>query len=109
MTPSSQTALVVNEAGSVDVKRVEVPEAGENEVLIKVVAAALNPTDCASFTARYISEHGSPYTGKSAKWQTKPGVVSGCDFAGTVEVLGAGAESTGLKGEYSEASSTYFL
>ncbi len=46
------------------------PIKGENEVLIKVVCAALNPTDW-----------------KHAKicW---PGYIVGCDFSGTVEEIG---------------------
>ncbi|KAI0312303.1 dehydrogenase, partial [Amylostereum chailletii] len=41
------------------------------EVLVKITAAALNPTDW-----------------KTAKWSTSPGSISGCDFAGVVEALG---------------------
>ncbi|VDB90623.1 unnamed protein product [Peniophora sp. CBMAI 1063] len=74
MAPSTHTAAVVTEEKTVEVKKVAVPTPGEGEVLVKVVAAALNPTDW-----------------KTAKIHTKPGSVSGCDFAGIVEELGPGA------------------
>ena len=48
MAPSTHTAAVVTEKGEVEVKKVAVPKLGEGEVLVKVAAAALNPTDCTS-------------------------------------------------------------
>ncbi|KAJ6629375.1 dehydrogenase [Mycena sp. CBHHK59/15] len=78
MAPAKHLAAVIVEGGNVEVKEVDVPKVGENEVLVKVVAAALNPTDW-----------------KTAKNSTKPGVVSGCDFAGIVEQLGPGAAVAG--------------
>ncbi|VDB91963.1 unnamed protein product [Peniophora sp. CBMAI 1063] len=80
MAPSVHSAVVITESSDVEVKKIPVPKAEENEALIKVVAAALNPTDW-----------------KSAKWMTKPGAVSGCDFAGIVEELGPSAKASGLK------------
>ena len=47
MVPSTHIAAVINEKGDVELKKVAVPKAGENEVLVKVAAAALNPADCA--------------------------------------------------------------
>ncbi|KZV68026.1 GroES-like protein [Peniophora sp. CONT] len=80
MAPSTHTAAVINEKAEVEVKKIAVPRVGEGEVLVKVVAAALNPTDW-----------------KTAQWKTKAGAVSGCDFAGVVEELGPGAEAADVK------------
>ncbi|VDB91962.1 unnamed protein product [Peniophora sp. CBMAI 1063] len=72
MRSSTHTAAVVNASGDVEVKKIPVPHAGEDEVLVRVVAAALNPTDW-----------------KTPKiWANKPGTVAGHDFAGVVEELG---------------------
>lgn len=46
MAPSTHTAAVINEKAEVEVKKIALPKVGEGEVLVKVVAAALNPTDC---------------------------------------------------------------
>ncbi|KZV63569.1 zinc-binding oxidoreductase ToxD [Peniophora sp. CONT] len=83
MTPSIHTAAVISKSGNLELKKVEVPKAGEGEVLVKVVVAALNPTDWKS--------------AKGKLGQSKPGAVSGCDFAGIVEELGPGTEASGLK------------
>ena len=48
MAPSTHTAAVVTDKGEVEVKKVAVPKLAEGEVLVKVAAAALNPTDCTS-------------------------------------------------------------
>jgi len=48
MAPSKHTAAIIVEGGgSVELREIDVPRPGVNEVLVKVVAAALNPTDCA--------------------------------------------------------------
>ncbi|KZV63568.1 dehydrogenase [Peniophora sp. CONT] len=81
MAPSTHTAAVVNEKGNVELKEIPVPEVGEGDVLVKVVAAALNPTDWKTPKA----------------WANKPGAVAGYDFSGIVKELGPGAEAAGLK------------
>jgi NADPH:quinone reductase-like Zn-dependent oxidoreductase len=46
MAPAKHTAAVIVEGGDVELKEIAVPKPGQNEVLVKVIAAALNPTDC---------------------------------------------------------------
>lgn len=45
MAPTKQLAVVINAEGGVDLKEVDVPKPGSGEILVKVVAAAQNPTD----------------------------------------------------------------
>jgi NADPH:quinone reductase-like Zn-dependent oxidoreductase len=49
MTPTVQKAIVVQQDGSVALRQIDVPKPGPDEILVKVVAAAQNPTDCALF------------------------------------------------------------
>ncbi|KAI0028448.1 dehydrogenase [Vararia minispora EC-137] len=75
MSPTKHfAAIIVEGGGAVELEEIDVPKPGKNEVLVKVVAAALNPTDW-----------------KSARPAERAGNVSGCDFAGVVEELGPGA------------------
>lgn len=46
MAPSKHLTAVVAEGGSTVVKEVDVPKLGPGQILVKVVAAAQNPTDC---------------------------------------------------------------
>jgi hypothetical protein len=46
MAPTVQKAVVVQHDGSVALREVAVPKPGPDEILVKVVAAAQNPTDC---------------------------------------------------------------
>ncbi|VDB91961.1 unnamed protein product [Peniophora sp. CBMAI 1063] len=80
MVSATHTAAVINEAGNVDIKKVDIPKAGENEVLVNVVTAALNPADW-----------------KITKGLGKTGSVPGHDFAGVIKELGPATGSTGLK------------
>ena len=50
MAPATQSAATIDGSGDIEVKKVATLKAGENEVLVRVIAAALNPTDCASRT-----------------------------------------------------------
>ncbi|KAI0028449.1 dehydrogenase [Vararia minispora EC-137] len=82
MAPARHIAAVIAGGGPVELKEVDVLKPGENEVLVKVVAAALNPTDW--------------------KYALSPdcvGNVSGCDLAGVIEELGPGAEAYRKVGE----------
>ena len=101
MAPSKHTAAVIAEGGGVvELKQIDVPKPGDNEVLVRVIAAALNPTDCEPdyfFCLTFLALHS--WIGKSAKPANKAGNVSGCDFAGVVEELGHGAEATRKVGE----------
>lgn len=64
----SQNAIVAEGPSRVRIDtNVEIPQPGENEVLIKVHSIALNPVDW-----------------KTLAYSSTPGAVSGCDFAGTV-------------------------
>ncbi|KAF8579984.1 GroES-like protein [Ramaria rubella] len=78
-TSSTMRALVVQEGKTVAVQDVPVPTLGDNEVLIKVVAIAQNPTDW-----------------KHVEFRSPPGTIIGCDFSGIVVKLG-GAPAVHLK------------
>ncbi|KAI8909224.1 GroES-like protein, partial [Gorgonomyces haynaldii] len=64
-------AVVVQEGKTAAVVQVPKPVPKEGEILVKVAAAAHNPTDW-----------------KHVKYISPPNVISGCDFAGTVEAVG---------------------
>ena len=78
-------AIVQNEYGSPDVfelKEVEKPEVKENEVLVRVHAAALNAGD-------YFSMRGSPWAVRLTLGLLKPkNHIPGWDLAGQVESVG---------------------
>ncbi|KAI9440657.1 hypothetical protein H4582DRAFT_1938427, partial [Lactarius indigo] len=46
MAPALQRAIVVQQDGSVALSEIPVPKPGPGDILVKVVAAAQNPTDC---------------------------------------------------------------
>ncbi|KAL5531177.1 hypothetical protein ACEPAG_4053 [Sanghuangporus baumii] len=73
MAPSKMKAAVTcGIPGKVEVREIDVPKLGPTDVLVKVVAAASNPTDW-----------------KSTTWKPTTGNVVGMDFAGTVEEIGS--------------------
>lgn len=66
----------------IDVVQVEKPAPADNEVLVKVVAAGVNPLD-----SHYM--RGSPYIMRLARGIGKPKVTNlGVDYAGTVVAVG---------------------
>ncbi|WWC90093.1 uncharacterized protein L201_005026 [Kwoniella dendrophila CBS 6074] len=70
--PQTMKAIVQQEKENwISVQEVPVPTLEDNEVLIKVLYAAQNPTDW-----------------KHAEWISEPGVINGCDFSGEVVKLG---------------------
>ncbi|KAH9967149.1 chaperonin 10-like protein [Russula dissimulans] len=72
MASTKQTAVVIQQDGSVALQEIAVPKPGPNEILVKVVAAAQNPTDW-----------------KTALMAKRAGSVAGCDFSGIVEEIGS--------------------
>jgi NADPH:quinone reductase-like Zn-dependent oxidoreductase len=78
-------AIVYCDYGSPDVLKVEdveKPVPGDDEVLIRVRAAALNPLD-------WHFMRGTPYVGRIGMGLRRPEVTRlGVDFAGTVEAIG---------------------
>jgi hypothetical protein len=100
MAPIKQRAAFVSESG-LSFGLVDVPRPGPGQILVKVVAAAQNPTDCQS---RFADPFSSPkmlrnsltssiiiYPGKSLRRvlkEAKYGGIVGNDFAGVVEELG---------------------
>ncbi|KAL1947808.1 hypothetical protein VTO73DRAFT_13532 [Trametes versicolor] len=73
--PKVMKALVALGDGKVAVQDHPVPEVGADDVLVRVVAVAQNPTD-----------HKFIDSGRA-----KPGTVSGCDFSGTIVQIGPSA------------------
>ncbi|KAI9456063.1 dehydrogenase [Lactarius psammicola] len=73
MAPTKQNAIFITEIGPT-FGRKDVPKPGPGQILVKVVAAAQNPTDWKSI-------------GRALKASTY-GAIVGNDFAGTVEELG---------------------
>ncbi|KAJ7354453.1 chaperonin 10-like protein [Mycena albidolilacea] len=71
MLPTTMKALVTVGDGSFQLKEVVVPGPGADQILVKVVAAAQNPTDW-----------------KTLLLHTQSGNILGCDFAGTIVQIG---------------------
>ena len=46
MAPAKMKAIVTVGGGNIELKEIDVPKPGPTEALVKVVAAAQNPTDC---------------------------------------------------------------
>ncbi|KAJ7174130.1 chaperonin 10-like protein [Mycena crocata] len=82
MVPDTMKALVTVGDGSFRFQDISTPAFGSHEILVKVHAAAQNPTDW-----------------KTLLLHTRPGNILGCDFAGTVVKIGSevpnGLRSTG--------------
>src|SRR3954471_23045029 len=80
-------AIVQDTYGSAKVMQlrdIDKPEIGANEVLIRIQAASVNPADWAIMS-------GLPYVARPVYGLRKPKIsVRGTDVAGTVEAVGAG-------------------
>jgi NADPH:quinone reductase-like Zn-dependent oxidoreductase len=67
-----------------ELRNIDKPEIGDDEVLIRVRAAGVNPADWAVMS-------GLPYIARPVYGLRKPKVsVRGTDVAGTVEAVGTG-------------------
>ncbi|KAF5344391.1 hypothetical protein D9757_013971 [Collybiopsis confluens] len=73
MAPSTMKAVVKTETGKVEVKLIKVPQPGSGQVLVKVFAAAQNPSDWMKL---------------KDGWGEGPECVCGHDFAGVIERVG---------------------
>jgi len=88
--PEMMTAVVLDSYGGPDALRVErrpVPQPGKNEVLVKVAAAPINPSDL-NFMAGGYSARQSPLP-----------IVPGIEGAGTVVAAGEGLMARYLQGK----------
>src|SRR4051794_13962498 len=79
--PASMNAIVAHEYGGPEILKPEkllVPKPKENEILIRVVAAGVNPADPLIVSGKFAREFG-----------THLPLIPGYDAAGTVEEVGA--------------------
>jgi NADPH:quinone reductase-like Zn-dependent oxidoreductase len=79
--PATMKAIVVHEYGPPEVARFEdapVPAPKENEALVKVIAAGVNPADALAVSGKYAKE-----------WGTQLPLIPGYDITGTVVKVGA--------------------
>jgi NADPH:quinone reductase-like Zn-dependent oxidoreductase len=67
----SNHAIVIKQAGEVEIQEVSIPRLRDDYILVKVHAVALNPTDW-----------------KHVDYLADPGARVGCDYAGVVEEIG---------------------
>jgi len=78
-------AVVQDRYGSADVlevREIDLPAVGDDEVLVRVRASSVNPAD-------WYSVMGTPYVGRVEMGLLKPKKrILGVDFAGTVEAVG---------------------
>ncbi|PAV15522.1 zinc-binding oxidoreductase [Pyrrhoderma noxium] len=76
-----------NDHNIVEIREIDIPKPGPNDILVKVMAAAANPTDWKTSTI----------------WYPKEGNVLGCDYAGIIEAYGS--SPNGAQAEYVVAPS----
>ena len=79
--PTRMKAIVVHEYGPPEMARLEdapVPAPKENEALVKVIAAGVNPADALAVSGKYAKE-----------WGTQLPLTPGYDISGTVVKVGA--------------------
>lgn len=81
VVPAMMKAIVVHEYGRPEVARYEdapVPVPKENQALVKVIAAGVNPADALAVSGKYAKQ-----------WGTQLPLIPGYDIAGTVVKVGA--------------------
>ncbi|TFY50939.1 hypothetical protein EVG20_g11244, partial [Dentipellis fragilis] len=71
MVHTKMNAAVIDTDGKVVVRKIDVPKPGPGEIMVKVGAAAQNPTDW-----------------KSIAFGKRTGAVVGCDYTGVIEEIG---------------------
>lgn len=79
---STCKAVLCTGPGQAEVQTVQVPQIRDELILVKVKAAALNPTDW-----------------KSCNSKETVGLRIGCDYAGVVEEVGSGVTKSFSKGD----------
>lgn len=72
--PSLQKAVIQGEGGAVVIANIPVPQPAPDEIIVRNAAVACNPCDV-----------------KVPNMNPVPGLLNGCDFAGTVVAVGKGA------------------
>ena len=98
-------AMVQDTYGSAEVMQlrdIDKPEIGDNEVLVRIRAAGVNPADWAIMS-------GLPYVARPVYGLRKPKVsVRGTDVAGTVEAVGTGVTRFSVGDEvYGSSNGSY--
>lgn len=90
--PETMKALVIQEDKTAKVQDIPVPEIKDDEVLVKVVAVAQNPTDWKRTSPYHMNLYYRPFAHRNAyadvKYMTHPGTISGCDWSGYVVKTG---------------------
>lgn len=101
MSTKTHRAVVVLEKGKTTVSDKPIPTLKEDEILVKVKAVTLNPTD---WKVSYIAYHPLPTSfdvcpslKQHVDSTLNPGDSVGCDFAGDVVTVGKAAEVKGFK------------
>ena len=89
--PQTHRAVIVQADATVKAEERPIPTIGENEILVKVSAIAINPTD---WKRMFISDRAQEkcffliLAPPDARRNTNPGTILGCDFAGIVVQTG---------------------
>ncbi|THV06339.1 zinc-binding oxidoreductase ToxD [Dendrothele bispora CBS 962.96] len=69
--------------GTIDLRQVDIPKVGPNDILVKVEAAAQNPTDW-----KFTSQGGFPKFIMGDSFNLSDLTIVGCDYAGVVTEVG---------------------
>lgn len=91
-----QAVFTSGSRGRVELRETEIPEPRAGEALVKVIAAAQNPSDCEHSNFHFLCEAQRVLSsGKTIYHYNQEGNIVGCDFAGIVTQL-PGAEFDGI-------------